>query len=72
MSKFIPEQPTPEEFDRRQFVAVLGAAQNGFNTWAAKAHTENLLRLIDGTPIPNDLLVCVAEAVVQMLNEPQR
>ena len=64
---FFPEHPTPAEAERQKFVAVLGAVQDGFNTWAAKPHNKKWFNRIDGTPIPNDLAVCAAEAVVRML-----
>jgi hypothetical protein len=35
-------------------------AQRGFDKWKAKEHNKKWFRLIDGTPIPNDLVVCIA------------
>lgn len=67
LRSFFPEHPTPEDADKQQFVAVLGAVQDGFNAWAAKSHNKKWFKQIDGTPIPNDLAVCAAEAVVRML-----
>jgi hypothetical protein len=41
------------------FIAI---AQSGFDAWAAKPHNAKWFRRIDGTPIPNDLVVCIAQA----------
>ena len=41
-------------------------AQRGFDTWKAKEHNKKWFRLIDGTPIPNDLVVCIAMEFVKM------
>src|SRR4051812_8843136 len=38
----------------------LDLAQRGFDRWAAKPHNKKWVRRIDGTPIGNDLLVCIA------------
>ena len=35
-------------------------AMRGYAVWAAKPHNRKWVRLIDGTPIPNDLPVCIA------------
>jgi hypothetical protein len=37
-------------------------AQSGFDAWAAKPHNRKWVRKIDGTPIPNDLVLCIASA----------
>jgi hypothetical protein len=37
-------------------------AQRGFAVWAAKPHNAKWFKRIDGTPIPNDLCVCIADA----------
>ena len=39
---------------------VFPAAQAGFDQWAAKPHNKRWFRRIDGTPIPNDVPVCIA------------
>lgn len=67
LHKFFPDHPTPDEQQKQKFVAVLGAVHDGFNNWAAKPHNKKWASRIDGTPIPNDLAVHVAEAVVAML-----
>ncbi len=41
-----------------------------YGKWTAKAGNERWARLIDGTPIPNDLIVCIAQAIA-LLAKPQ-
>jgi len=36
-------------------------ARRGFEHWAAKPHNRRWFTKIDGTPIPNDLPVCIAD-----------
>lgn len=45
------------------FVAALKLCQQGLDVWKSQEHNYKWWRRIDGTPIPNDLLVCIAEAV---------
>lgn len=66
---FFPDHPTPDEWEKKKFVAILGAVQDGFNVWAAKPHNKKWFHRIDGTPIPNDVAVCIAEEVARMLQE---
>lgn len=40
----------------------LAIAQAGFDAWAEKPHNKKWFKRIDGTPIPNDLVVCIAQA----------
>ena len=40
----------------------IGTAQQGFKAWKAKPHNARWFRKIDGTPIPNDLTICIGEA----------
>lgn len=42
------------------FVEAMSAAETGFATWACKPHNNKWARHLEGTPIPNDLLVCIA------------
>jgi hypothetical protein len=49
------------------FVDAMTAAQAGFDSWAAKPHNAKWFKRIDGTPIPNDLLVNVSEAFLAAL-----
>ena len=46
------------------FTKAIAIAQRGLETWKAKPHNARWWRRIDGTPIPNDLLVNIAEAFV--------
>ena len=50
------------------FVRAMAIAEEGFEAWAAKEHNRKWLRRIDGTPIRNDLLVNIAEAMVRDAN----
>lgn len=45
------------------FVAALKLCQQGLDVWKSQEHNYKWWRRIDGTPIPNDLLVCIAEAI---------
>lgn len=47
-------------------------AQSGFDEWAGKDHNKKWFRRIDGTPIPNDLVVCIANAIVRETNKPNQ
>src|SRR5574343_669988 len=42
-------------------------AQTGFDVWAAKPHNKRWAKMIDGTPIPNDLPVCIAHEFALVL-----
>jgi hypothetical protein len=44
-------------------------AQRGYDVWAAKDHNARWVRKLDGTPIPNDLIVNIAEAFVAAARE---
>jgi len=41
----------------------MAVAETGFGTWAAKPHNVKWVRLIAGTPIENDLIVNMANAI---------
>lgn len=45
------------------FVEAMTAAQAGYDAWATKPHNAKWAKRIYHTPIPNDLLVNIAEAV---------
>ena len=45
------------------FGAALDLAQEGLDRWREKPHNAKWWRRIDGTPIPNDLLVNIAEVI---------
>ncbi len=48
------------------FVEAMTAAQAGFDTWAAKPHNAKWAKMIYHTPIPNDLLVNIAQAICRI------
>jgi len=48
---------------------ALDMAHAGFDAWAAKPHNRKWARSIDGTPIKNDLLVNIADAIVAGIPE---
>ena len=43
----------------------IAVAQSGFETWKVKPHNARWFRKIDGTPIPNDLTICIGEAFAE-------
>lgn len=45
----------------------IAVAQSGFDAWANKPHNARWARKIDGTPIPNDLTICIGEAFANRL-----
>ena len=47
------------------FIEALRAAQRGLDNWRLKPHNARWWSRIDGTPIPDDLLVCIAEEVAK-------
>jgi hypothetical protein len=44
-------------------INLMAVAETGFGTWAAKPHNVKWVRLIAGTPIENDLIVNMADAI---------
>jgi hypothetical protein len=42
------------------YIEAMEALERGLAEWRSKPHNKRWWRLIDGTPIPNDLLVCMA------------
>ena len=50
------------------FVEALDACQRGLELWRDKPYNAKWWRRIDGTPIPNDMLVCIAEIFGQTAN----
>ena len=46
---------------------ALDVARDGYNAWAAKPHNAKWVRKIDGTPIPNDLPVCIANEFMNLV-----
>lgn len=49
--------------DQWTFVDYLQRVQVGIDAWKNKPHNAKWWKRIDGTPIPNDLAVCIAEAL---------
>lgn len=47
-------------------------AQLGFENWKAKPHNARWFRKIDGTPIQNDLTICIGEAFAAALSAERR
>jgi hypothetical protein len=68
-----PDDPAMRRYFYAQFIKERAAAmsmieamkttQDGFELWRSKPHNKHWWRLIDGTPIPNDLSVCIAQAI---------
>ncbi len=54
---------------RMDFVKALAIVDRGFQAWAIKPHNRRWFKRIDGTPIPNDICVNIAEAFVAALLE---
>ncbi len=50
------------------FIEAMNVAERGLEAWRRKPHNKKWWRRIDGTPIPNDLLVCIAEQMVKATN----
>lgn len=47
--------------DQLNFVDYLQRVKDGLEIWKEKPHNAKWWKRIDGTPIPNDLCVCIAE-----------
>ena len=47
------------------YMEAMDAAQRGLKVWSEKPHNKKWWRRIDGTPIPNDLLVCIATEIAK-------
>lgn len=45
------------------WVSLIEHAKEGLEAWAEKPHNRKWWKRIDGTPIPNDLMICVAQAI---------
>ena len=54
------------------FVNALGIAKDGYASWANKNHNKKWVRKIDGTPIPNDLLVDIAKEFATRIADGRR
>lgn len=56
--------PTPaQEWKPVGFLEAMNIVERGFNAWKDKPHNAGWFRRIDGTPIPNDLKVNIAEVI---------
>ena len=49
------------------FIGAMDIVERGFIAWKDKPHNKKWFKHIDGTPIPNDLAVNIAEAIVAAL-----
>src|SRR5690606_6211807 len=45
------------------FTEAMKVCEEGLREWREKPHNKRWWKRIDGTPIPNDLLCCIAEAL---------
>jgi len=52
-------QPAPDY----TFTEAMKVCEEGLREWREKPHNKRWWKRIDGTPIPNDLLCCIAEAL---------
>lgn len=52
------------------FMDVMDIVHSGYDTWKNKPYNAKWFKRIDDTPIPNDLLVNVAEAICHALTAP--
>lgn len=52
-------------------VNIIAAADEGLKKWASQPHNKKWWKRIDGTPIPNDLLVNVTQAIWEMAKSAQ-
>lgn len=55
---------------KMNYMTAMAIAEAGFDAWANKEHNKKWVRRIDGTPIKNDLLVNIAEAMVAHAQRP--
>lgn len=51
------------------FGRAMGIAERAFEKWSSKPHNRKWVRRIDGTPIPNDLKVNIALAIMESLRD---
>lgn len=61
-----PAQGSPEPRKLGlSFIQAMDIAEDGLRRWREKDHNKKWWRKIDGTPIPNDLLVNIAESMIE-------
>jgi len=53
--------------EKSTWVSLLDHAKQGLENWARKPHNRKWWRKIDGTPIPNDLMIEVCKEISQAL-----
>lgn len=58
-----PRDPAYAESKPIGFMEAMDIVEAGFSNWKGRAHNAKWWRRIDGTPIPNDLAVNIAEAI---------
>ena len=58
---------TPKGMKMTENLDWIAIAQRGFEAWKAKPHNARWFRKIDGTPIPNDLTICIGQAFADEL-----
>lgn len=44
------------------YAQALSICKRGMEDWKSKSHNKRWWKMIDGTPIPNDLISCIAES----------
>jgi hypothetical protein len=64
-----PWVPQEEHLAAVAAARVRKAVDDGYMEWARKPHNEKWVRKIDGTPIPNDLIVCIQQSIIRNLKE---
>ena len=55
--------------DALSWVALLDHAKAGLESWSRRPHNKRWWKRIDGTPIPNDLLIDVCKSIAAALTE---
>jgi hypothetical protein len=65
----MPQRPEGAAVADMGFIEAMKLCDAGLNEWKSKPHNARWWRRIDGTPIPNDLLVCIAEKFAEPMNE---
>lgn len=47
------------------YMEAIELVEKGFNRWKEKEHNKKWFKKIDGTPIPNDLMVNIAIVIAE-------
>lgn len=64
-TKITPLYAAPQPAERPAvcgYAQALSICKRGLEDWKSKSHNKRWWKMIDGTPIPNDLLSCIAES----------